>query len=132
MSAQPDHAPVPPAPIAPTAAAQLLAQLRVSARAESWVPAFEQDWSRALEDSRHSYSLSPLHDVVHTWQARLEAAPYVAEFLASGRDDSDGVDLADVIGGQRRAIRLGRHACHRRHWPWSRACPSTLGRCCAT
>ncbi|MET7784459.1 DUF6247 family protein [Streptomyces sp. NPDC005388] len=101
MSAQPDHAPVPPAPVAPTAAAQLLAQLRVSARAESWVPAFEQDWSRALEDSRHSYSLSPLHDVVRTWQARLEAVPYVAEFLASGRDDSDGVDLADVIGEQR-------------------------------
>ncbi|MEU1448572.1 DUF6247 family protein [Streptomyces mirabilis] len=90
MSAQPDHAPVPPAP---TAAAQLLA--------ESRVPAFEQDWSRSLEDSRHSYSLSPLYDVVRTWQARLEAAPYVAEFLASGRDDSDGVDLADAIGEQR-------------------------------
>ncbi|MGW3944484.1 hypothetical protein [Streptomyces phaeochromogenes] len=58
MSAQPDHAPVPSAPLAPTAAAQLLAQLRVSPRAEVWVPAFEQDWTRALEDSRHSYSVS--------------------------------------------------------------------------
>ncbi|MEU3341960.1 DUF6247 family protein [Streptomyces sp. NPDC006668] len=97
MSAQPDQAPVPPAPLAPTAAAQVLAQLRVSSRAKTWVPAFEQDWARALEDCRHSYSLSPLHDVVRTWQARLEAAPAVQEFLASGRDDSDGVDLAGAL-----------------------------------
>jgi hypothetical protein len=62
------------------------------------VPAFEQDWARALEDSRHSYSLSPLHDVVRTWQARLAAAPVVDTFLAGGCDDSDGVDLADVLG----------------------------------
>ncbi|MER5927745.1 DUF6247 family protein [Streptomyces mirabilis] len=100
MSAQPDQAPVPPAPLAPTAAAQVLAQLRISDRAGTWVPAFQQDWARGLEDSRHSYSLSPLHDVVRTWQARLEAAPYVTEFLASGRDDSDGVDLADALGEQ--------------------------------
>jgi hypothetical protein len=93
MSAQPDHAPVPPAP-----AAQLLAQLRESSRASTWVPAFEQDWARALEDSRHSYSLSPVHDVVRTWQSRLAAAPAVEAFLADGCDDSDGVDLADVLG----------------------------------
>ncbi|MFI6495517.1 DUF6247 family protein [Streptomyces sp. NPDC050564] len=101
MSAQPDHAPVPSAPIAPTAAAQLLAQLRLSTRAATWVPAFEQDWSRALEDSRHSYSLSPLHDVVRTWQARLETVTAVTDFLASGRDDSDGVALADALGDRR-------------------------------
>ncbi|MFE7859935.1 DUF6247 family protein [Streptomyces sp. NPDC057403] len=101
MSAQPDHAPVPPAPLAPTAAAQVLAQLRVCARAQTWVPAFEQDWARALEDARHSYSLSPLHDVVRAWQARLEAAPAVREFLTGGRDDSDGVDLADALNGGR-------------------------------
>ncbi|MEU3341953.1 DUF6247 family protein [Streptomyces sp. NPDC006668] len=65
------------------------------------MPAFEQDWARALEASRHSYSLSPLHDVVRTWQARLEAVPAVNEFLASGRDDSDGVDLADALDGRR-------------------------------
>lgn len=41
MSAQPEHAPVPPAPPAPTAAAQLLAQLREATRASTWVPAFE-------------------------------------------------------------------------------------------
>ncbi|MDQ0710634.1 hypothetical protein QFZ55_000086 [Streptomyces luteogriseus] len=98
MSAQPDHAPVPPAPPAPTAAAQLLAQLRESHRASTWLPAFEQDWARALEDSRHSYSLSPLHDVVRTWQARLAAAPAVEAFLVGGCDDSDGVHLADVLG----------------------------------
>ncbi|MEU9230653.1 DUF6247 family protein [Streptomyces massasporeus] len=98
MSAQPDHAPASPAPPAPTTAAQLLAQLRGATRASTWVPAFEQDWAWALEDSRHSYSLSPLHDVVRTWQARLAAAPAVEAFLAGGYDDSDGVDLADVLG----------------------------------
>ncbi|MGW2239652.1 DUF6247 family protein [Streptomyces sp. NPDC001759] len=97
MSDHPDHGPVPPAPLAPTAAAQVLAQLRVSSRAQTWVPAFEQDWARALEASRHSYSRRPLHDVVRAWQARLEAAPPVREILAGGRDDSDGVDLADAL-----------------------------------
>ncbi|MDQ1022486.1 hypothetical protein QF035_000068 [Streptomyces umbrinus] len=101
MSAQPDRAPVPSAPLSPNAAAQVLAQLRVGPRADIWVPAFEQDWARALEDSRHSYSLSPLHDVVRTWQARLEAAPAVDAFKASGRDDSDGVDLADILDSHR-------------------------------
>ncbi|MEU6682834.1 DUF6247 family protein [Streptomyces sp. NPDC046832] len=93
MSAQPDHAPVPPAPTA-----KLLAQLRADNRAGTWVPAFEQDWTRALEDSRRSYSLSPLYDVVRTRQARLAAAPAVEAFLAGGCDDSDGVDLADALG----------------------------------
>lgn len=101
MSAQPENTPAPPAPPAPTAAAQLLAQLRASHRADTWVPAFEQDWARALEDSRHSYSLTPLHDVVRSWQARLAAAPAVQAFLASGKDDSDGVDLAEVLGRRR-------------------------------
>ncbi|MEK8141843.1 hypothetical protein NKH18_01840 [Streptomyces sp. M10(2022)] len=53
MSAQPEEVPVPPVP----AAAQLLTQLRADRRADSWVPAFERDWAKALEDSRHSYSL---------------------------------------------------------------------------
>lgn len=99
MSAQPDHAlPAPAlAAPAPAAAAQLLAALRCDRRAERWVPAFERDWSRALEDSRHSYSLAPLHDVVRTWQARLAAAPAVDAFIASGYDDSDGIALEDVL-----------------------------------
>lgn len=64
MSAQPEEALAPPAP---AAAAQLLAQLRADRRAESWVPAFERDWAKALEDSRHAYSLTPVHDVIRTW-----------------------------------------------------------------
>ncbi|MEU2287893.1 DUF6247 family protein [Streptomyces sp. NPDC013178] len=101
MSAQPDHAPAPPPAPAPTAAAQLRAQIRADRRAPSWLPAFEQDWSRALQDAQHSYSLAPLHDVVRTWQARLAAAPAVDAFVASGYDDSDGVALEDVLGPRR-------------------------------
>ncbi|MFE1775984.1 DUF6247 family protein [Streptomyces sp. NPDC059008] len=100
MTAQPDHAPVPPAAPAPTAAAQLLARIRSDRRADQWVPAFERDWAAALEDSRHSYSLTPLHDVVRTWRARLAAAPAVDAFLASGRDDSDGMALEDALGAR--------------------------------
>ncbi|MET8956107.1 DUF6247 family protein [Streptomyces sp. NPDC004393] len=97
MSAQPDHATPPPA-FTPTAAAQLLAQLRACSRSESWVPAFERDWATALDDARHSYSLTPLHDVVRTWQARLEALPAVTVFVEGGMDDSDGIDAQDVLG----------------------------------
>jgi hypothetical protein len=50
MSAQPEEAPTP----APAAAAQLLARLRADRRADTWVPAFERDWGKALEDSRHA------------------------------------------------------------------------------
>ncbi|MEU5499819.1 DUF6247 family protein [Streptomyces griseofuscus] len=98
MSAQPEEAPTPPAP---AAAAQLLAQLRDDRRADAWVPAFERDWAKALEDSRHSYSLTPLHDVVRTWQVRLAAAPAVDAYMDSGRDETGFVDLADVLGGRR-------------------------------
>ncbi|MFK0114138.1 DUF6247 family protein [Streptomyces sp. NPDC091217] len=98
MSAQPEEAPAPPAP---AAAAQLLAQLRDDRRADIWVPAFERDWAKALDDSRHSYSLTPLHDVVRTWQVRLAAAPAVDAYMDSGRDETGFVDLADVLGGRR-------------------------------
>ncbi|MET7684518.1 DUF6247 family protein [Streptomyces sp. NPDC005423] len=94
MSVQPDHTPATPAP---AAAAQLLADLRADRRAGTWVPAFEQDWARALDDARHSYSLAPLNDVVRTWTARLAAAPAVDAFLAGGCDDSDGLDLDQVL-----------------------------------
>ncbi|MGW7645467.1 DUF6247 family protein [Streptomyces bobili] len=96
MSAQPEEAPAAPAP---AAAAQLLAQLRAD-RADTWVPAFEQDWARALDDARHSYSLAPLHAVVRTWRARLASAPAVEAFLAGGCDDSDGIDLDQVLGAR--------------------------------
>ncbi|MCL3998231.1 DUF6247 family protein [Streptomyces lavenduligriseus] len=98
MSAQPEEAPTPPAP---AAAAQLLAQLRDDRRADTWVPAFERDWAKVLEDSRHSYSLTPLHDVVRTWQVRLAAAPAVDAYMDSGRDETGFVDLDDVLGGRR-------------------------------
>ncbi|WP_327575667.1 DUF6247 family protein [Streptomyces sp. NBC_00145] len=40
-------------------------------------PACEQDWVRALDDARHSYSLAPVNDVVRAWRARLASAPAV-------------------------------------------------------
>ncbi|WP_030256155.1 DUF6247 family protein [Streptomyces violens] len=99
MSATPEHAPA-PAP-APAAAAQLLARIRADRRAERWVSAFERDWGKALEDSRHSYSLAPLYDVVRGWQVRLDTTPAVDAFLDSGMDDSDFVPLDDVLGPRR-------------------------------
>ena len=65
---------------------------------DSWVPAFERDWAKALGDSRHSYSLTPVHDVVRAWQLRVAAAPAVNSYLDSGRDESGFVDLDDVLG----------------------------------
>ncbi|MFF8423116.1 DUF6247 family protein [Streptomyces sp. NPDC015680] len=98
MSAQPEHAPTPPAAPSPGAAAQLLARIRTNHRADAWVPAFERDWGKALEDSRASYSLTPLHDVVRAWQIRLDTAPAVDAFIDSGMDDSGFVALEDVLG----------------------------------
>ncbi|MFD3330682.1 DUF6247 family protein [Streptomyces sp. NPDC058701] len=100
MSAQPDHTPAASYAPAPGAAAELLAQLRGDRRAEQWVPAFERDWAKALEDARHAYSLTPLHEVVRTWQLRAAAAPDVDAFMDSGQDDADFVDLDDVLGGR--------------------------------
>ncbi|MFI1213203.1 DUF6247 family protein [Streptomyces sp. NPDC020802] len=93
MIAQPEEASALPAPAA-------AAQLRADRRADTWVPAFEQDWARAVHDARHSYSLAPLHDVVRTWRARLASAPAFDAFLVSSCDDSDGVDLDQVLGAR--------------------------------
>ncbi|WP_327732673.1 DUF6247 family protein [Streptomyces nojiriensis] len=57
------------------------------------MPAFERDWTKALEDARHAFSLTPLHEVVRTWQLRVAAAPDVDAFMDSGQDDSGSVDL---------------------------------------
>ncbi|MFF3878956.1 DUF6247 family protein [Streptomyces sp. NPDC001978] len=100
MSAQPDHASALPAAPAPTAAAELLTELRADRRADTWVPAFERDWAKALEDSRHTYSLTPLHDVVRTWQLRLAAAPAVDTFVDTGRDETGFVALEDILGAR--------------------------------
>ncbi|MFH9355137.1 DUF6247 family protein [Kitasatospora sp. NPDC017646] len=103
MSAQPDHLPAAPPPPPPRAAAQLLTRIRAERpeRAGRWLPAFERDWAKALEDSRQTYDLSPLHDVVRTWQARLDSAPAVDDFIATGMDDDDGIDLSQLTGNGR-------------------------------
>ncbi|MGW6824230.1 DUF6247 family protein [Streptomyces sp. NPDC055005] len=102
MSAQPDHTPTTPYGPAPGAPAELLAQLRADRRAEQWVPAFEREWAAALEESRRTFSLNTLYEVVHVWQARLVSAPAVDAFTVSGRDESGFVDMAELRGRRRR------------------------------
>ncbi|MFF7127211.1 DUF6247 family protein [Streptomyces sp. NPDC008240] len=100
MSVQSDHAPIPryaPAPAA-RAPAELLAQLRADRRAQRWVPAFEQEWAKALEESRRTYSLAALYEVVQVWQARVASAPAVDAFTASGHGESDFIDLDEIRG----------------------------------
>ncbi|MER5757232.1 DUF6247 family protein [Streptomyces sp. NPDC002088] len=101
MSAQPEHVPVTPYAPAPGAPAELLAQLRADHRADTWVPAFEREWATALEESRCTFSLKTLYEVVQVWQARVASAPAVDAFLASGRDESGFVDLEDIRGKRR-------------------------------
>jgi hypothetical protein len=101
MSAQPDHAPIPPYAPAPGAPAELLAQLRADQRADRWVPAFEQEWAAALEESRRTFSLAGLYEVVQVWQARVASAPAVDAFLASGRDETGFVDLEEIRSRRR-------------------------------
>ncbi|MDT0484687.1 DUF6247 family protein [Streptomyces doebereineriae] len=101
MSAQPDHAPVTPYAPAPGAPAELLARLRADRRAAQWVPAFEQEWAAALEESRRTCSLAGLYEVVRDWQGRLAHAPEVDAFVASGYDDSEFTDMAELRGRRR-------------------------------
>ncbi|MFB7191201.1 DUF6247 family protein [Streptomyces sp. NPDC056230] len=101
MSAQPDHAPLTPYAPSPGAPAELLAQLRADARADSWVPAFEREWAVALEESRRTFSLGGLYEVVQDWQGRLASAPAVDAFVASGYDDSEFIDMAELRGRRR-------------------------------
>ncbi|MEU2337152.1 DUF6247 family protein [Streptomyces sp. NPDC013172] len=63
MSARPNHPPALSYVSAPGAPAELLAQLRDSDRADRWVPAFEQGWMQALEESRRTFSLAGLYAV---------------------------------------------------------------------
>lgn len=102
MSAQPDHAPLTPYAPAPGAPAELLAQLRADRRAAQWVPAFEREWAAALEESRRTFSLAGLYAVLQDWQGRIAHAPAVDAFVASGYDDSDFVDMAQLRGRRRR------------------------------
>ncbi|MFZ3562700.1 DUF6247 family protein [Streptomyces sp. BH097] len=96
MSAQPDHAPAPVHAPAAGAPAELLAKLRADRRAETWVPAFEREYAAALEESRRTFSLAALYEVVQDWQGRIAHAPAVDAFVASGYDDSDAIDLAEL------------------------------------
>jgi hypothetical protein len=96
MSAQPDHAPVTPYAPTPGAPAELLAQLRGDPRADTWVPAFEREWAAALEESRRTFSLGGLYAVVQEWQGRLASAPAVDAFVASGYDDTEFIDMAEL------------------------------------
>ncbi|MFD6115465.1 DUF6247 family protein [Streptomyces yangpuensis] len=87
---------------APGAPAELLAQLRAHRSAERWVPAFEGEWAAAPEESRRTFSLTTLYEVVHVWQARLASAPAADAFVASGRDENGFVDMAELRGRLRR------------------------------
>ncbi|MEU1090625.1 DUF6247 family protein [Streptomyces sp. NPDC005576] len=96
MSAQPDHASVTPYAPAPGAPAELLAQLRADRRAPQWVPALEQQWATAIEESRRTFSLAALCEVVQEWQGLIASAPAVDAFVASGYDDTSFVDMAEL------------------------------------
>ena len=98
MSAQPIDTPA--APPAPNAAAQLRARIAVSSRADRWTPAFERDWAHALEESRQTYDLSPLHAVIREWRSILDTETTVDAFIASGYDESGSVSLETVLGAR--------------------------------
>ncbi len=65
------------------------------------MPAFEQEWTAALEESRRTFSLAGLYEVVQVWQARVASAPAVDAFLASGRDETGFVDLEEIRSKRR-------------------------------
>ncbi len=65
------------------------------------MPAFEREWAAALEESRRTFSLAALYEVVQVWQGRIASAPAVDAFVASGHDDSGFVDMAELRGRRR-------------------------------
>lgn len=100
MSAQPAE-PVPGTPSpAPSAAAAIRAQIEQTPERDRWLPAFDRDWRRALEDARETFTLAPAHRVIRDWQGRLAAAPDVRAFAASGYDDSNSIPLDEVLGSR--------------------------------
>ncbi|MCX5409875.1 DUF6247 family protein [Streptomyces sp. NBC_00335] len=101
MSAQPVYPHQPPPPPAPAAAARLRTRIAGHDAAGRWLPAFDRDWDAALEESRATYDLSSLHEVVREWQGRLDTAPAVAALVTSGYEDTDSVALEDIIGARR-------------------------------
>ncbi|MGW1037857.1 DUF6247 family protein [Streptomyces antibioticus] len=102
MSSQPVHrAPAPPPAPAPAAAAKLRTRITAHPAADRWLPAFDRDWNSAVEESRATFDLTALHEVVREWQGRLDTAPAVDAFVASGYADTDSVALEDVLGARR-------------------------------
>ncbi|MFD8633753.1 DUF6247 family protein [Streptomyces sp. NPDC059533] len=101
MSAQSVHPHQPPPAPAPAAAAKLRTRIAAHTAADRWLPAFDRDWGAALEESRQTFDLTALHDVVREWQGRLDTAPAVAALIASGFEDTDSVPLEDIIGTRR-------------------------------
>ncbi|KIF02340.1 hypothetical protein PL81_30550, partial [Streptomyces sp. RSD-27] len=81
--------------------AELLDRLRADPRARQWVPAFEGEWAAALEESRRTFSLATLYEVVQVWQARLASAAEVDAFVATGFDESGFLDMAELRGRRR-------------------------------
>lgn len=65
------------------------------------MPTFEQEWAAALEESRRTFSLAGLYEVVQVWQTRVASAPVVDAFLASGSDDTGFVDLEEIRSRRR-------------------------------
>ncbi|WP_256256165.1 DUF6247 family protein [Streptomyces sp. MUSC 14] len=63
--------------------------------------AIEQEWAAALEESRRTFSLAALYGVVQEWQGRIASAPAVDAFVASGYDDSQFADVAELRGRRR-------------------------------
>lgn len=45
--------------------------------------------------------LAGLYEVVQDWQGRLASAPAVDAFVASGYDDSEFIDMAELRGRRR-------------------------------
>lgn len=58
--------------------------------------AFERERAAVPEESRRTFALAPLYEVVHEGQGRLASAPAVDAFVASGYDDSEFIDMAEL------------------------------------
>ncbi|CAL9671416.1 hypothetical protein SUDANB15_07423 (plasmid) [Streptomyces sp. enrichment culture] len=68
----------------------------------AWTPsAPKREWAAAREESRRTFSLAGLYEVLEEWQGRLASAPAVDAFVASGYDDSEFIDMADLCGRRR-------------------------------
>ncbi|MCX4428441.1 DUF6247 family protein (plasmid) [Streptomyces mirabilis] len=51
-----------------------------------------------MEESRRTFSLAGLYEVVQVWQGRIASAPAVDAFVASGYDDSESAGGRAQLG----------------------------------